>query len=203
MADGSHGFEAAEAPVLAMTGPGEFRGHLDVVGTGNTLFIGEGAWLDGQVMIRGDNNRIVIGAFASVTACIQIVTGDACLDIGPGSGVNKSCFNLNEPGSIRLGAGCNTAHEVWFSNSDMHPIYDVATGERINAARDIVLEDDVWVGFRSTILKGATIGRGSMIGAGSTVSGEIGPATIAAGSPARPIRTGVCWKWCFDQPFDA
>lgn len=46
-----------------------------------------------------------------------------------------------------------------------------------------------WIGFGVTILKGVTIGEGAVIGAGSVVTGDIPPLTLAAGNPARPIRS--------------
>jgi len=49
----------------------------------------------------------------------------------------------------------------------------------------IVIEDDVWLGARSTVLKGVTIGRGSIIGAGSVVTKSIPPYSIALGVPAK------------------
>jgi acetyltransferase-like isoleucine patch superfamily enzyme len=54
--------------------------------------------------------------------------------------------------------------------------------------RDVVLEDDVWVGAGAVILKGVTIGRGSIVGAGSVVTKSIPPYSVAAGNPARVIR---------------
>ncbi len=52
----------------------------------------------------------------------------------------------------------------------------------------IVIEDDVWIGSRVTILPGVKIGRGSIIGAGSVVTRAVLPYTIVAGNPAKEIR---------------
>ncbi len=51
----------------------------------------------------------------------------------------------------------------------------------------IVIEDDVWIGSKATILDGVTIGRGAVIGAGAVVTRSVSPYAIAAGVPARVI----------------
>lgn len=51
-----------------------------------------------------------------------------------------------------------------------------------------VIENDVWVGYGSTILSGVTIGEGSIIAACSLVTGNVEPYSIYAGSPAKKIR---------------
>ena len=53
----------------------------------------------------------------------------------------------------------------------------------------IVIEDDVWIGCHSVILMGVTIGKGAVIGANSLVNQDIPPFAIAAGSPAKIIRS--------------
>ena len=55
---------------------------------------------------------------------------------------------LHESGRIDIGANCLFASEVDITISDMHSIIDVATGERVNPARDVLLEERVWVGQR-------------------------------------------------------
>lgn len=55
--------------------------------------------------------------------------------------------------------------------------------------KPIIIEDGVWIGANATILKGSKIGRGSIIGANAVVSGEIPPMCIAAGNPARVVRS--------------
>lgn len=52
----------------------------------------------------------------------------------------------------------------------------------------VVIGDDVWIGFRSIILSGVTIGRGAVVAAGSVVTKDVPPYTIVGGNPARVIR---------------
>ena len=54
--------------------------------------------------------------------------------------------------------------------------------------RGIVIQDDVWIGSRTTILDGVTIGKGAVIGAGAVVTNSVPPCSIAAGVPAKVIR---------------
>ena len=53
----------------------------------------------------------------------------------------------------------------------------------------VVIEDNVWIGIRSIILPGVTIGYNSVIGAGSVVTNSIPPNSLAAGIPAKVIST--------------
>ena len=52
----------------------------------------------------------------------------------------------------------------------------------------IRIEDDCWIGAKSTILDGVTVGRGSVIGAGAVVTGDIPAYSVAVGVPARVIK---------------
>ena len=53
---------------------------------------------------------------------------------------------------------------------------------------DIVIGNDVWIGFEAVILAGVTIGDGAIIGARAAVTKDVPPYTIVGGVPARPIR---------------
>ncbi|GAB3947039.1 hypothetical protein GCM10029976_075590 [Kribbella albertanoniae] len=58
-----------------------------------------------------------------------------------------------------------------------------------HSSRGITIADDVWIGSGVTILDGVTIGPHTIIGAGAIVTKDVPPNTIAAGNPARVLRS--------------
>jgi len=59
---------------------------------------------------------------------------------------------------------------------------------RLSTGAPIVIEDDVFIGMNSLILKGVTIGRGSVVGAGSVVTRDVPPGVVVAGNPAVVVK---------------
>ncbi len=57
-----------------------------------------------------------------------------------------------------------------------------------NNKGDIVIGNDVWIGFEAIIMAGVTIGDGAVIGARALVTKDIPPYTIVGGVPAKPIK---------------
>lgn len=53
---------------------------------------------------------------------------------------------------------------------------------------DIVLGNDVWIGYEAVIMAGVTIGDGAIIGARAVVTKDVPPYTVAGGIPAKPIK---------------
>ena len=51
----------------------------------------------------------------------------------------------------------------------------------------IIIDDDVWIGYRSTILSGVHVSKGAVIAAGAVVTHDVPPYAIVAGVPARVI----------------
>ena len=56
-----------------------------------------------------------------------------------------------------------------------------------NAEKDIIIEEDVWIGAHVTLLGGAMIGRGATIGAGTVLSKSVPPYAIVRGNPAKIV----------------
>lgn len=61
--------------------------------------------------------------------------------------------------------------------------------------KDIVVEEDVWMGCNVTLLSGVVIGRGSIVAAGAVVNKNMPPYSVIGGVPARFIK----FKWTIDQ----
>lgn len=66
--------------------------------------------------------------------------------------------------------------------------HDMAVTEAWDRRGDIVVGNDVWIGYEAVVLSGVTIGDGAVIGARSLVTKDVPPYTIVGGVPARPIR---------------
>lgn len=57
-----------------------------------------------------------------------------------------------------------------------------------NNKGDIVIGNDVWIGYEAVIMAGVTIGDGAIIGARAVVTKDVPPYTVAGGIPAKPIK---------------
>lgn len=75
---------------------------------------------------------------------------------------------------------------------------------------DIVVGNDVWIGYEAVILAGVTIGDGAIVGTRAVVTKDVPPYTIVGGVPARPIRKrfsqevidGLLALQWWDQPLE-
>ena len=104
----------------------------------------------------------------------------------------------NETGRLEIGSYCSIAEEVRFLVSADHPLDHISTFPfRVHCLQhakegickgDIIVEDDVWIGYRSTILSGVRIGQGAVVAAGSVVTKDVPPYAIVGGVPAKVLR---------------
>ena len=93
--------------------------------------------------------------------------------------------------SITIGKHCKIAAGVSMFESNGHPS-DPADRmanlpPRLEDVRPITIGDNVWIGQRSIITPGVTIGDGSIVSAASVVLSDVPPYTVVAGYPARKI----------------
>jgi len=93
---------------------------------------------------------------------------------------------------VTIGRYCYIADRVSIADHDGHPLDADARRRREPVSPDrirpVVIEDDVWIGSRSIILKGVRIGRGAVVGAGSVVTSDVPPGAVACGNPARVVK---------------
>ncbi|MGZ6039857.1 MAG: acyltransferase [Phenylobacterium sp.] len=183
----------------------EPAGRFIVEGRGCVVIVGKNVRLEANVFIHPEvtNATLEIGDDCVIRGVIRFVRGDgAAIRIGPSTTFNQVGLTSHEGAAITFGADCMLSTDVHMDASDMHPIYDRATGERLNPPQDIEIGDHVWLSSRVMVLKGARIGAGAIVGAGSMVAGVIPPQTLAVGSPAKVVRENVVWTREFDGPPD-
>lgn len=154
---------------------------------------------------RIENNQsrqdaIVIGAHSKILGHLVVLRHGGRINIG------ESCFigeysRIWSAHSIAIGNRVLISHNVNIHDHNSHShsaaarhvhfnqIFSEGHPEILNdvSSAPIVIEDDAWIGFNATILKGVTIGRGAVIGACSVVTKNVAPYTIVAGNPAKVI----------------
>lgn len=110
------------------------------------------------------------------------------LRIGRNVFVNQGC-RLDDIGGIDLGDDVLLGPGVRIISSG-HPLDPTLRRRQVTAA-PIVIGRNVWVGAGATILQGITIGDDAVVAAGAVVTGDVAPALLVAGVPARPLEPVV------------
>jgi maltose O-acetyltransferase len=106
--------------------------------------------------------------------------------IGSGTRVNCRCF-FDGAAPIRIGKKCGIGMEVMFCTSS-HTIGPAVDRAGPFNAQPITVGDGCWIGARSVILPGVTIGNGCVIATGAVVNRDCGANGLYAGVPARRIK---------------
>lgn len=120
--------------------------------------------------------------------CNISATRDAEISIGNNSGFSGTVIAASK--SISIGSHVLCGGNCTIVDTDRHPLGKEARLRKEDAqALPIIIEDDVFLGMNVTVLKGSHIGKGAVIAANSVVTGKIPADVIAAGSPAKVIKT--------------
>ena len=108
-------------------------------------------------------------------------------------------FNDVKNAHLYIGSFCSIGDNVVFLLGIDHPTNFISTFPfRVKIEKkdemeaiskgNIVVDDDVWIGYGATILSGVHIGQGAIVGANALVTKDIPPYAIAGGTPAKLIK---------------
>lgn len=145
--------------------------------------------------------HIRVGAYSHVAGELSVVSPDGSIDIGEYTFVGEGT-RIWAQNRVEIGRHVLIAHQVDIHDTNSHSIYYQDRREdTINlfqygnpvdwnkvVARPVKIEDDVWIGFKASVLKGVTIGRGAVVAAASVVTRDVSSFTLVAGNPARVVR---------------
>jgi len=102
-----------------------------------------------------------------------------------GNNTNFNGMDIRGGGTVKIGDNFHSGIECMFITQNHN--YDGGKSipyDNTYIMKDIVIEDNVWLGSRVIVLGGVTIGEGAIIQAGSVVTSNIPPCAIAGGHPA-------------------
>ena len=145
-----------------------------------------------------DRSKIVIGSNCHVYGSLAVYPKAGSITIGDNSSIGE-LSRIVSGFRIHIGSRVMIAHNVNVLDNNSHPIeanlrhedfmdaYSKGMSDYDLSGKEILIEDDVWIGFNCIVLKGVTIGRGAIIGAGSVVTKDVAPWTVNVGNPLRCV----------------
>jgi acetyltransferase-like isoleucine patch superfamily enzyme len=156
------------------------------------------------INLAKDKTKVVIGDNCHIYGHLTVMKNGGQVQFGDNCSVGEHTriVSLN---MIKIGNRVMIAHNVNILDNNSHPIdaklrhsdflnnYLENEREVEVVNKEIIIEDDVWIGFNTIILKGVRIGRGAIIGAGSIVTKDIAPWTVNVGNPIRECKSTEIW----------
>lgn len=139
----------------------------------------------------GHNATLDIKNFRVGNGCRISVGPNAILKVGKNVFINENT-RIMASKKIEIGDNTTISWNVNIIDSDRHNIYynDVQQ----ETTKEIIIKNNVWIGFNSSILKGVTLGEGAIIASNSVVTKDVPPYTLVAGVPAKVIKENVKWE---------
>ncbi len=131
--------------------------------------------------IKKVGKNVCIGRDVSLISAKNIVIGDNVW-IG-----DRAIFSAK--GGITIGNNISMGPEVliWTDNHDFYKPDKLPFNDEI-IKKPVVIEDNVWLGARCSIVPGVTIGEGAVVAMGSVVTKDVESCAVVAGNPAKIIK---------------
>lgn len=182
-----------ETPGLGINFKKRKTGHVSI--DGHLIVEKRGARKPyGDVVIEiYENAKLIVNGTVILGAGVHLL-------IGPGAtmilGSKEDGYTTVSHGTeiianerVEIGSGCMFSWDVLIMDTNIHPIIEPPTLTH----SPVLIRDDVWLGCRSMILKGLTIGPGAIIGAASVVVNDVQAKCAVAGHPAKVRKENVTW----------
>jgi maltose O-acetyltransferase len=153
------------------------------------------------INLTNQQDRIQIGPRTISRGECRVFGSEGKIQIGSDCYIGDNSKIWSARG-ITIGDRVLIAHSVNIHDNDAHPksaaqrhrqTVDICNGGPYDLAdvgrAPIVIEDDAWIGFNASILRGVTIGKGAIIGAASMITKDVPAYAVMAGNPARQVGT--------------
>ena len=136
------------------------------------------------------NNKVGSNSIGLIQPCVFNIANDgALIKIGNNVGISGSTINsakcITIDDNVTIGSGC------LITDTDSHPLsYEDRKADDMSKTISIPIhiQEGSFIGARSIILKGVTIGRHSVVGAGSVVTKSVPDNSIVCGNPAVVVK---------------
>ena len=150
--------------------------------------------------MSGKRENIRLGQNCHVRGELLVFPYDGKISIGDDCYIGEGTRIWSEK-NIRIGNRVLLAHNVDIHDCNDHPVDEEERHRHFRTIvtkgfapdfdleeREVILEDDVWVGFGACIMKGVTVGKGAIVAAHAVVTKDVPPYAVVGGNPAQRIK---------------
>ena len=160
-------------------------GHSQKIHIGNNCLIADNCELNAS----GEDSKIIIGNNVTIGRSAFIRTKGGRIIIGDNSAIGARSIIVTRNTDIIIGKNhMMGAYGYIGTGSHQYENDNIPMNRQKYIAKPVLIEEDVWLGIRATVLPGSIIRKGSVIGACSLVNGEIDSYQVAAGIPAKKVK---------------
>jgi acetyltransferase-like isoleucine patch superfamily enzyme len=143
--------------------------------------------IEATIIKLGENSSLQINGRVSIKkGCLVSLHKNSLLSINDSTFINEGS-KLLIYNRCTIGSGCAISFDVVITDSDIHQLGEV------EPTQTVIIGNDVWIGFRCSIIKGAHLSGGCVVGCNSLVNKFFPERSLIAGSPGKVIRANVSW----------
>ncbi len=171
----------------------------------SNIVVGEHSVLDTSAIFKQFFSKLPIGLKIGNRVTLQNASlateENGYIEIGDFSYISNAAIACNS--KVIIGNYVFIAGGVTIVDTDFHPINPASriadtialspAGNKTHrphfVSEPVMIEDEVWIGFNATILKGVKIGKGAIDQPGSVVLKDVLPGQIVQGNPSKPVPT--------------
>jgi len=177
-------------------GRGVVFGRNAVIRHGGKISLGDNVIIDDNCVLDAkgppdSDGGITIGSNVIISRNTILSCKGGTIEIGDNTNVGTNCL-IHCESTVRLGANILIAAYCYLVAGGNHDFgrTDVPVIQQPSLSKGgIAVEDNVWLGARVTVLDGVTVGQDAILGAGAVVLRDVPAFAVAAGVPAKVIKS--------------
>lgn len=132
----------------------------------------------GQIILHDE-----VRVWSNIVQAKLLSGKNGTLEIGSNTRINGA--HIDAQCGIKIGNNCRVGPYSLIMDSNFHDTYDHFSDI---SGEPIVIEDNVWITSKVTVLKGVKIGTGAVVATGAVVTKNVAPFTLVGGVPAKLIK---------------
>lgn len=141
-----------------------------------------------EVEVRPGYGRLILGRWVHIGDGTSLRCHEGTMRVGDKTVFGRNIV-VNGYLDISIGAACIIADMVYLTDFDhVFSEVEIPIKDQGITKAPVRIGDDVWLGTKVTVVRGATVGSGSVVAAHAVVTRDLPPYSVAAGVPARVVR---------------